>query len=112
MAVPGSIYSAESEGTNALLQQGRAGVVLRPEDLVDRLDLHAPQMETPKAAMPELALSPQAGLLLEHLGPQPVGLDALCAAAGLSAPEAMVALMELQFSGKIRETPGRQYRTL
>ena len=38
--------------------------------------------------------------------------DALCAAAGLSAPEAMVALMELQFSGKIRETPGRQYRTL
>ena len=64
MAVPGSIYSAESEGTNALIQQGRAGVVLRPEDLVGRLNLHAPQMEAPKAAMPDLALSQKASLLL------------------------------------------------
>ena len=62
--------------------------------------------------MPGLELSPQASLLLAQLGPQPVGLDALCAATGLAAPEAMVALKELQFSGKIRETPGRQYRTL
>ena len=112
MAVPGSIYSAESEGTNALLQQGRAGMVLRPDDLVNCLDLHAPELAAPKAAMPELELSPQASLLLEHLGPQPVGMDALCAATGLPAPAAMVALMELQFSGKIQETPGRQYRTL
>ena len=112
MAVPGSIYSAESEGTNALLQQGRAGMVLRPDDLVNCLDLHAPELAAPKAAMPELELSPQASLLLEHLGPQPVGMDALCAATGLPAPAAMVALMELQFAGKIKETPGRQYRTL
>ena len=112
MAVPGSIYSAESEGTNALLQQGRAGMVLRPDDLVNRLELHAPELAAPKAAMPELELSPQASLLLEHLGPQPVGMDALCAATGLPAPAAMVALMELQFTGKIKETPGRQYRTL
>ena len=28
------------------------------------------------------------------------------------ATPAMVALMELQFAGKIKETPGRQYRTL
>lgn len=112
LAVPGSIYSAESGGTNAMLRDGRAGAVLCPEDLVGCLGLEAETLAPPPPAMPELPLSDSARRLLEHLGPRPMGLDELCAASGLDSRTVMVAVMELQMAGKIAESAGRRYATL
>lgn len=110
-SVPGSIFSPLSEGTNLLLQQG-AKAVLSAADLLCEygyeFDPEQPR-RTAKEEKESLPLSKSAQAVYRVLTARPQGLEALCAACGLSSGEVMAALTELELAGLSRQLAGRQF---
>lgn len=109
LAVPGSIYSPQSQGTNELLRTGQAGVLCQTSDVLERLGLTG---ETPALEAPEFSpdmVGPDARAVYACLGPNPQGIDALCAATGLPAGRVLAACTELELFGGAAAQPGRRY---
>lgn len=113
-AVPGSIFSAVSEGTNALLQRGEAKMLLGAKDVLDELGVGAlPESALPPALDTEaMALSPAARTVLAVLTPKPQAVAEICAACALPAGTVLAALTELEFSGAAVAAAGRRYAAL
>lgn len=112
-AVPGSIFSPLSEGTNWLLQQG-AKPVLSARDVLEEYGLGGDAAAAERAleehgAEAEAGLSPAAAALSAALSARPQGLAELCAASGLAPAAAMAALTELELAGLSRQLAGRQF---
>lgn len=100
-AVPGSIFSPQSRGTNAIIQKGEAKLVLRVEDILEELNLTmVPQQMEMKELMP--ATDTEADLL-RHITNEPVHIDQVCRDSGLpvSTVSSLLAMMELK--GLVRQ---------
>ncbi|MDD4849594.1 MAG: DNA-processing protein DprA [Gemmiger sp.] len=109
-AVPGSIFSPVSEGTNTLLQKGEAQLLLRAEDVLEALQVG--KAPAPPPALFKVAaepLTPEAQAVLAVLGPTPKAVAEICAAAALPAGAVLAALTELEFSGAAVAAAGRRY---
>ena len=121
LAIPGSIHSPQSRGCHALIKQG-ARLVDSVQDVLDELGL---------AAAPWLAASEAAGAaagprsrpgsgqgndsfapLLQALGHEPVGLDALVERSGLDAAALQAQLMALELDGLVARMPGGRFQRL
>ena len=111
LAVPGSIRSATSVGTNLLIRDG-ARPYLEPADLFEevpalRRGLVAPPRATEGGAgtaAPEA--DPVLRMVLDRLGADPVHPDDIGAALGLSADALGTALTTLELRGAITEVCG------
>lgn len=101
-AIPGSIHSPQARGCHALLRQG-AKLVESAQDVLEdlRFVLPAPAVATP-AEEPEGEKNP----VLDALGFDPVGLDALIARTGIPAPLLQAQLLELELAGRVARLPG------
>jgi len=105
-AVPGSVRSPQSRGTNRLIRDGAAPLLE-----VDDLAAAVPEIASVRgrrragraAAPPE---DPGLRSLLELIGPDPVHPDGLAAATGAGAAELAVRLCALELGGWIRSLPG------
>lgn len=100
-AVPGSIFSPQSRGTNAIIQRGEAKLVLCVEDVLEELNLTmAPQQIEMTELMP--ATDTEAGIL-RHISKEPVHIDEVCRQSGLpvSTVSSLLAMMELK--GLVRQ---------
>ena len=110
-AVPGSIYSPCSSGTNALLREGRARAVCRAEELFGLLGLQKalaePTGAAPKAA-PKL-LSENERRVLSCIGPKAQGVEELGIKSGLPTALLLGTLMKLELSGRVVCLPGKRY---
>jgi DNA processing protein len=95
LAVPGSIFSPQSVGTNRLLATG-AGVCRGAQDVLEALQL--PVRKEP-VRLPPAAADPRTQALLAALATGPVHIDALARATGLGAAEVARGLSELELSG-------------
>jgi DNA processing protein len=116
-AVPGSVQSEQSRGTNGLIKQG-AQLVDTVEDILDAL---APQfepafrtrMQERRAALTHpvqsgrLLLEPDEATLYAALPAEPVHIDELIAKTGLPAASVSGLLLSLELKGVIRQLPGR-----
>jgi DNA processing protein len=106
-AIPGSIHSPQSRGCHVLLRQG-AKLVESAQDVLEdlRYVLPAPAeagaVEAPEGENP----------LLEALGHDPVGLDALIARTGIPAPSLQAQLLELELAGEVARLPGGLFQRL
>lgn len=110
LAVPGSIFSPVSQGTNELLRSGRAGVLTRAGDVLTLLGMQPDTAESAPPRTPDLdALSPDARAVLAVLGPRAQTVDAIRAAAGLPVQKVLAALTELEFAGAATAAPGQLY---
>lgn len=112
-AVPGSIFSPLSEGTNALLAEG-ARVLSCADDLLRDYTALLPQplcAEQPQqqTLQPLFALSPDGKIMQTVLTTTPKGLALLCEETGLSSAAAMAALTELELAGVSLQQPGRLF---
>ena len=98
-AVPGSIFSPNSQGTNALLREGRAKAVCKAEDLFGVLGLRpaAAGAEERTAAAP---LSENERRVLACIGPQARGVEELGSQSGLPTALLLGTLMKLELSGR------------
>ena len=107
-AVPGSIYSPNSAGTNGLLRDGRARAVCTAADLLGPLGLRAQSTAAVTARQPE-PVSDTERRVLACIGPKPVGMEELCVNTGLPMSTLLGTLMKLELSGRVFKQPGQRY---
>ncbi len=106
-AVPGHATAAVAKGSNALLKDG-ALVVTGAQDLLDDLFGTGERRVAPATPVPAGVVD-RAILEAMEAG---LGIDAICAAAGLPAREVRVALARLEGSGHLRrDSLGAYVRT-
>jgi len=105
-AIPGSILSPASRGTNHLIQEG-AKLVHSYTDILEKLNLTAVahQMEM-KEVIPS---SDTESLLLKQLSAEPTHIDEVCRSSGLptSAVSSTLAMMELK--GLVKQVGAMNY---
>lgn len=111
-AIPGSIHSPLSRGCHALIKQG-AKLVDSAADIVDELPPLASentsvQPETAAPAAP--ATGARKDPILEALGFDPIGLDALIARTGRSASELSAKLLDLELQGRVARLAGQLFQ--
>jgi len=98
-AVPGSIFSPQSRGTNSLIQEG-AKLVQRVEDILEELNLTmVPQQMEMKELIP--ATDTEAALL-RHISKEPVHVDEVCRQSGLPISTVSSVLAMLELKGLVR----------
>lgn len=99
-AVPGSILSPASTGTNRLIQEG-AKLVSSYTDILEELNLTevAHQIEL-KEAIPA---SETEALLLKQLGAEPVHIDEVCRSSGLPVSQVSSTLVMMELKGMVKQ---------
>ncbi len=104
-AIPGSIHAPQSRGCHALIQQG-AKLVTCAQDILE--ELQGPSSQQPPAASDATTRAPAAveSPLLQAMGYDPIGLDALSARTGWGAAELQAQLLELELEGWLSRLPG------
>jgi len=110
-AVPGSIHSTQSHGCHALIKQG-AKLVESAQDILEEL---GPSGQECTPAYPTASTENADGeepALLQALGHDPVGLDALQARTGLPTPELLAGLMTLELQGLVARRPGGLFQRM
>lgn len=106
-AVPGSILSPSSAGTNRLLRDG-AGVVTCAEDILEALNLHMLQVQQQVAT--ELLLDdPTEAAVMAELSAEPRHIDAIARACGLPAATVAATLTMLELKGFVRTVGTMEY---
>ncbi len=115
-AVPGPIVRATSAGTNRLIQDG-ATMVVRAADVIEplvesgKIAIAAPPPPTAEAwetPRPE-GLTAAANSLWNALDRDPRHVDALASESGLSVPEALAVLLEMELKGFVRQVGGMMF---
>nr|WP_229428230.1 DNA-processing protein DprA [Massilia soli] len=99
-AIPGSIHAPMSKGCHRLIREGAKLV----DSAADVLDEIAPQLASPRGAGGG-ARAPS-DQLLDALGYDPVGADALALECGLDAGTLSAHLLTLELAGHLERLPG------
>ena len=122
-AIPGSIHSTQSRGCHALIRQG-AKLVESAQDVWDELrapglwggGLAQPHSATPATAPTEDDEGGPAGIsedpVLQALGWEPCGLDALQARCGWDTAALQAHLFQLELDGRVSRLSGGQFQRL
>jgi len=111
-AVPGSIHSPVAKGCHALIKSG-AKLVESADDVLAELGGF-------RASGFASTVQPGSGAseggdntgLLQHMGHDPVDIDALCVRAGLSAEQVSSELLRLELAGRVAALPGGLFQRL
>ena len=123
-AVPGSIDSAGSRGTNQLIKQGaklienvedileeilpqvdRERKPARPEPRPRRAEGRDPDVKPP----PEAVLDEAENAVWRALSQKPAHIDGIVAATGLPARDVLGTLLGLELRGLVEQRPGKTY---
>ena len=105
-AIPGSILSPASKGTNRLIQEG-AKLVRSYTDILEELNLTAVahQIEM-KGVIPA---SDTESLLLKQLGTEPTHIDEICRSSGLPVSTVSSTLAMMELKGLIKQMGTMNY---
>lgn len=122
-AIPGSIFSRQSQGTNQLIRENTAKLVATPEQLCQELNLLSTGVQAPmrfEAPQPALfertaeatarAATQQTSVpkaadshpLVQMLGAGPLHIDEIARNAGLPIAEVSATLQILELEGRVR----------
>ena len=106
-AVPGSIFSPNSEGTNRLIRESAAKLVTACEDVLEELNLSAVAQQIEMTALfPE---DENEAELLRYITFDPVHVDDVCRSSGRSAPDVSSTLAMMELKGLVRQVGGMNY---
>lgn len=105
-AVPGSILSPASQGTNRLIQEG-AKLVQNYTDVLQELNL---AIVVQQAEIREFSPANEIeSAILEQLSSEPNHIDEICRRSGLTMPEVSSTLSVLELKGIARQVGGMNY---
>ncbi len=114
-AIPGSIHATQAKGCHALIRQG-AKLVESAQDVLEdlRFDVVPPAAATgsPVADVQLPSLSADESRLLDAMGLDPVGLDALQARTGWETAQLQACLLELELEGLVSRAHGGLFQRL
>lgn len=102
-AIPGSIYSQNSQGCHFLIKSG-AILVEKPQDILKALCLK--NLFTKQEA---IAINPEEKLILGILSQSPANIDQIIEKTNLSSAQISSLLMEMEMADKIRNISGNTY---
>jgi DNA processing protein len=106
-AVPGSIFSRMSAGTNAAIQRGEAKLVARVEDMLEELNLTmVSQQREVREILPE---TPLEETLLTCLGVEPTHIDAIVRQSGLATATVSSTLALMELKGMVQRADHMSY---
>ena len=100
MAVPGSVRSPASLGTNALLHAG-ASPARDAADVLTALGFASSGFQPGPIPDPIVSPDPADQLILSEIAGEPIGLDHLAASTGIGLTELALALVRLELDGWI-----------
>lgn len=105
-AVPGPIYSPQSQGPNNLLKMG-AKPITTANDILEDLNLETlPEQKDVQAVFGD---SKEESVLLKLLNHEPVVINQLIKQSGLDAAAVTSALTFLEMKGRVKNLGGQQY---
>jgi DNA processing protein len=116
-AIPGSIHAAQSRGCHALIKQG-AKLVESAQDVLEELQGYDALSVTTAslATLGALVITDGSGdtdhALLQAIGFDPVGLDALQGRTQLQTADLQAQLMTLEINGLVARLPGGLFQRL
>jgi DNA processing protein len=105
-AVPGSIYSPSSRGTNSLIRDG-VSPVTEPRDILDGLGLE--KVEDYRSARSSLPENASEMKLLSLLDNEPTHMDEIQAQSGLPIDEVSATLALMELKGMVQQVGGMNY---
>ncbi len=106
-AVPGGIYAPHSQGTNRLIRDSAAKLVMSADDVLEELRLQlVPQQLEMRRLLPE---NETESCLIALLSPEPRHIDELTRQSKLPAAEVSSALTIMELKGLVRQVGGMQY---
>jgi len=105
-AIPGSILSPGSKGTNQLIQEG-AKLVRDYTDILEELNLTAiaQQIEMKEVIPP----SDTEAILLKQLGAEPTHIDEVCRLSGLPTSTVSSTLAMMELKGMVKQVGAMNY---
>jgi DNA processing protein len=105
-AVPGSIFSPASRGTNHLIQEG-AKLVRNYVDILEELNLTimAQQLEMKEL----LPVDETESLLIKQLSREPTHIDDICRHSGMAAALVGSVLTMMELKGTVKQVGGMNY---
>ena len=109
-AIPGSIHAPQSRGCHALIKQG-AKLVESAQDVLEECRWSAAP-RSPEAVAGDAPAAATESPLLQAIGYDPVGLDALVSRTGLDTASLQVQLLELELDGAIARLPGALFQRM
>jgi DNA processing protein len=104
MAIPGSIDTPQSQGCHRLIVEG-ARLVTCVQDVLDELG-HSPPAASTVSSQATQAQAPLEDEVLQALGFEPTGFDALQLRSGWSTDRLQARLLELELAGLVAVLPG------
>lgn len=107
-AIPGSIHSPLAKGCHYLIKQG-AKLVEGAQDILDELGYPA-VAPLPLPHPPLSAANKDEARLLNCLGYDPVGVDALVSCSGLTSDSVCAILLLMELAGRVTSLPGGLYQ--
>jgi DNA processing protein len=116
-AIPGSIHSTQARGCHALIKQG-AKLVESAQDVLEEMNVDTGPAFAVHSVTGDEDVVGVDGLfdtghaLLEALGFDPVGLDALQARCGLDTANLQAQLMALELDGLVARLPGGLFQRM
>jgi DNA processing protein len=106
-AVPGSILSPSSRGTNQLIQKGEAKLVRQYTDILEELNLMAVERQIEmREILPE---SENEAMLLKQLSAEPSHIDEVCRRSGLPAATVSGTLAMMELKGLVKQVGTMNY---
>ena len=99
MAVPGSILSPTSAGTNYLIQQG-AKLISRVEDILEELDIDRVSLESDSRSI--VTDDPTEQALLDVLGNEPKHIDDIAFESNMPIAVVSASLTMMEIKGIVR----------
>jgi DNA processing protein len=106
-ALPGNAASRKSEGTNRLIQEGAAKLVMSVEDILEELNLTlVVQHQEMQMAVPE---NEQESKILQCVSTEPTHVDEIGQKTDLPIAEVTSTLAMLELKGMVRQVGGMNY---
>lgn len=105
-AVPGSILSPMSRGTNQLILEG-ATLLTNPKEVLDALNYT--QLVAQRSEPKSLPTEPTEVKILQALSYEPLHVDDLCAVLEMPVEKVTASLTMMELKGLVRHSGGMQY---
>ena len=106
LAVPGSILSPSSQGTNRLIQEG-AKLVRDYRDILEELNLGAVAQQIEMKEI--LPASDTESLLLKQISTEPAHIDEVCRSSGLPVSTVSSTLAMMELKGLVKSAGNMKY---
>lgn len=107
-AVPGDIFQPRAVGTNRLIQNGQAKLVITAQDILQELPgFSGSGPRQPLPPPPDLTLFEAS--IYDQLSSTPVHVDVLADLVDRTTGDLLIQLLTMEFKGLVRQLPGKYF---